>query len=153
MTPQELLDLVRYASNDGKQDSLMHALEGMQEQFRYLPREGMILLSERLGVPLSQVYSVATFYHVFSLEPRGKHILQVCTGTACHVRGAMSLINHIESRLGIIPGETSEDGMFTLETGNCLGACALGPVVMLDGEYEGKMDPKKLDRLTRGVSR
>lgn len=153
MTPADLIELVSFISEDSKHDSLMHALEDLQDRFRYLPQEGMILISERMGVPLSQVYSVATFYHAFSLAPRGRHTLQVCTGTACHVRGATGLLNHLESRLGLTPGDTSEDGMFTLETGNCLGACALGPVVVLDGEYEGKMTPRKLDRLAKQLSR
>jgi NADH:ubiquinone oxidoreductase subunit E len=153
LTQAGLRELVRYMGEDSRHNSLMRALEEMQDRFRYLPQEGMILLSEYLGIPLSQIYSVATFYHAFSLVPRGVHTIQICTGTACHVRCAMNLLNHIESRLGISPGETSEDGLFTLETGNCLGACALGPVVMLDGEYEGKMTPKRLDRITKRVSR
>jgi NADH-quinone oxidoreductase subunit E len=132
---------------DGADGSLMSVLEEIQARYRYLPREAMILVSDRLGVPLSQVYSVATFYHAFSLEPRGKHTVSVCTGTACHVRGAMQVLDRLETKLNVAPGETTHDREFTLETVNCLGCCALGPVVVLDGEYEGQMTTKKADKL------
>jgi NADH-quinone oxidoreductase subunit E len=131
----------------------MHVLEDVQRRYRYLPQDAMILVSERLGVPLSQVYSVATFYHAFSLLPRGLHTLQVCTGTACHVRGALQILDRLETQLGVEPGETTRDRLFTLETGNCLGACALGPVAVLDGEYEGQMTTKRVDRLLKRVLR
>jgi NADH-quinone oxidoreductase subunit E len=128
-------------------------LEEIQAQYRYLPREAMILVSERMGVPLSQVYSVATFYNAFSLVPRGKHTVCVCTGTACHVRGTVQILNHLETKLGIQPGETTRDRQFTLETVNCLGCCALGPVVVLDDEYEGQMTLKKVDVLLKRATR
>jgi NADH-quinone oxidoreductase subunit E len=130
-------------------DSLMAVLEEIQTQYRYLPQDAMILVSERLGLPLSQVYSVATFYHAFSLVPRGEHTIHVCTGTACHVRGAAQVLNRLHTRLGVGPGETTADRQFTLETVNCLGCCALGPVVVLDSEYQGRMTPKKADRLLK----
>jgi NADH-quinone oxidoreductase subunit E len=113
----------------------------------------MILVSERLGLPLSQVYSVATFYHAFSLTPRGKHTICVCTGTACHVRGTAQVLNRLETRLGVGPGGTTRDRQFTLETVNCLGCCALGPVVVLDGEYEGQMTIQKVDKLLKRAIR
>src|SRR5512139_2782735 len=93
---EELVETIR---QDGVDGSLMSVLEEIQARYRYLPREAMILISERLGVPLSQVYSVATFYHAFSLEPRGKHTVSVCTGTACHVRGAVQVLDHVETKL------------------------------------------------------
>jgi len=149
----EASDLAHVLEEQGKDASLMHVLEDVQRRYRYLPQEAMILVSERLGVPLSQVYSVATFYHAFSLLPRGLHTLQVCTGTACHVRGALQILDRLETQLGVEPGETTRDRLFTLETGNCLGACALGPVAVLDGEYEGQMTTKKVDRLLKRVMR
>ena len=144
--PSELAETIEQNMADA---SLVSILEEIQGRYRYLPREAMILVSERLGVPLSQVYSVATFYHAFSLVPRGRHTISVCTGTACHVRGAVQVLGRLETVLGIRPGETTRDRQFTLETVNCLGCCALGPVVVIDGEYEGQMTIKKVDRLLK----
>ena len=133
--------------------SLLATLVEVQSRYRYLPRDALILVSERLGVPLSQVYSVATFYNAFSLEPKGRHMFQVCTGTACHVRGAMQVLDRLETQLGIQAGQTSPDLEYTLETVNCLGACALGPIVVADGEYEGLMMASKVDRLLKRLKR
>jgi NADH-quinone oxidoreductase subunit E len=133
--------------------SLISALEEIQERYRYLPPEALILASERLGVPLSQAYSVATFYNAFSLKPKGKHCLYVCMGTACHVRGSPQVLDRLESKLGLKAGNTSRDYLFTLETVNCLGACALGPIVVTDEEYSGQMTPKKVDELIKNVLR
>jgi NADH-quinone oxidoreductase subunit E len=144
--PSELVETIE---KNGKGNSLIAVLEEIQAQYRYLPREAMILVSEKTGVPLSQVYSVATFYHAFSLVPRGKHTICVCTGTACHVRGAVQVLDRLETGLGIGPGGTTRDRQFTLETVNCLGCCALGPVVVLDDEYEGQMTTKKVDKLLK----
>jgi NADH-quinone oxidoreductase subunit E len=128
-------------------DSLMAVLEEIQRQYRYLPQDEMILVSERLGLPLSQVYSVATFYHAFSLVPRGRHEICVCVGTACHVRGAHRVLARLEERLGIQPGETTPNWDYSLDTVHCLGACALGPIVIVDGEYSGQMGIRKVDEL------
>ena len=144
--PRELAETIE---QKGADVSLISILDVIQGRYRYLPQEAMILVSERLGVPLSQVYSVATFYHAFSLVPRGKHTVSVCTGTACHVRGAVQVLDRLETRLGVGPGGTTRDRQFTLETVNCLGCCALGPVVVLDGEYEGQMTTKKVDKLMK----
>ena len=140
----------KVAVRDG---SLINALEEIQERFRYLPPEALILASERLGVPLSQAYSVATFYNAFSLKPKGKHCLNVCMGTACHVRGSLQVLERLESKLGIKTGRTTRDHLFTLETVNCLGACALGPIVVTDGEYSGQMTPQKTDQLLKNILR
>jgi NADH-quinone oxidoreductase subunit E len=143
----EINDIInRVALNDG---SLITALEEIQERYRYLPAEALILASERLGVPLSQAYSVATFYHAFSLKPKGKHCLNVCMGTACHVRGSPQILDRMESKLSIKAGGTTRDHLFTLETVNCLGACALGPIVVTDGEYSGQMTVQKTDTLLK----
>jgi NADH-quinone oxidoreductase subunit E len=133
--------------------SLIAALEAIQERYRYLPPEALILASERLGVPLSQTYSVATFYNAFSLTPKGKHCLNVCTGTACHVRGSLQVLDRLETKLGVKAGHTTRDRVFTLETVNCLGACALGPIVVTDGEYSGQMTPQKADILLKRILR
>jgi NADH-quinone oxidoreductase subunit E len=100
-----------------------------------------------MGIPLSRVYSVATFFKAFSLKPRGKHLINVCLGTACHVRGAARVLDKLERSLGIRSGETTEDCKFTLETVNCMGCCALGPVVKIDGQYFGEMGPEKVNPL------
>ncbi len=149
MVECEPVELVEIIEGNGAVTSIISALEEIQGRYRYLPQEALILVSERLGVPLSQVYSVATFYHAFSLVPRGKHTIRVCTGTACHVRGAVQVLNRLETRLGVESGETTRDRQFTLETVNCLGCCALGPVVVVDEEYEGQMTTKKVDRLLK----
>lgn len=129
--------------------SLMNVLERIQARYKYLPEDALILVSERLGVPLSQTYSVATFYNAFSLEPKGRHVVNVCMGTACNVRGSRKVLERISDKLGIQPGQTTEDGEFTLETVNCLGACALGPIVVVDGTYSGQMTVSKADALVR----
>jgi NADH-quinone oxidoreductase subunit E len=131
--------------------SLISALEEIQGRFRYLPPEALILASERLGVPLSQAYAVATFYHAFSLKPKGKHCMHVCMGTACHVRGSPQVLDRLESKLNIKAGDTTRDHVFTLETVNCLGACALGPIVVTDGEYSGQMTVQKADQLLKTI--
>ncbi len=137
----------------GHDGSLLAILFEVQDRFHFVPPEALILVSQRLGVPLSQAYSVATFYHAFSLTPRGRHLVHVCTGTACHVRGAAQVLDRLKTVLGIPPGETTQDRQFTLETVNCLGACALGPVVVLDGEYSGQMTAQRVDRLLKRVER
>ena len=149
----EPTELIGTMEKNGTGASLISVLEEIQARYRYLPREAMILVSERMGVPLSQVYSVATFYHAFSLVPRGHHTICVCTGTACHVRGAVQVLDRLETSLGVGPGGTTRDRQFTLETVNCLGCCALGPVVVLDDEYEGQMTASKVDKLLKRAMR
>jgi len=132
---------------EGKVGQLIPILQDIQAEFYYLPKEVLLQLSETMSIPISRVYSVATFFKAFSLEPRGKHIIDVCLGTACHVRGAAMLLDRIERSLGISRGETSGDSKFTLETVNCMGCCALGPVVRIDGKYFGRMKLDKVDPL------
>jgi len=126
---------------------LVSILQDTQAEYNYLPKEALIRISEGLGVPLSQVYSVATFFKAFSLKPRGRHLINVCLGTACHVRGAVRILEKIERELGIKPGDTTEDLKYTLETVNCVGACALGPIVIVDGNYSGEMKTDKVKTL------
>jgi NADH-quinone oxidoreductase subunit E len=120
---------------------LVDILHDIQAEGGYLPKEVLEEISHGLDVPLSRVYSVATFFKAFSLEPRGRHLINVCMGTACHVRGAVKVLEKIEQELGIKTGETTSDLKFTLETVNCVGACALGPMVIIGENYHGEMTP------------
>jgi len=133
--------------------SVIAILQDLQEKANYLPEGALRYVAERLEIPVSKVYSMATFYRAFSLDPRGKHLVHVCVGTACHVRGAVKVLDTAERELGICAGETDEQLEFTLETVSCLGACALGPVVVLDGGYHGEMNPAKVNRLLKRVRR
>lgn len=133
--------------------AIIAVLQDMQEEANFLPEGALRYVAERLDIPASKVYSLATFYRAFSLEPRGRHLVHVCTGTACHVRGAVKVLDTLEREIGIQAGETDENLEFTLETVNCLGACALGPVVVVDGEYYGEMNPAKVSRLLKRIHR
>jgi len=135
---------------DQAEHSLIAVLQDLQKEFNYLPQEALKLVSERLGVPYSQTYHVATFYKAFSLIPRGRHLITVCTGTACHVKGAPLILDALKRELGIGPGETTPDMEYTLETVNCLGSCALAPLVVIDGVYHGKMMGTKVLKLLKG---
>jgi NADH-quinone oxidoreductase subunit E len=127
--------------------SIIQILQDIQVEFNYLPKEALEYISLKLKIPLAKIYSIATFYAAFSLNPRGEHLCTVCMGTACHVRGAPNVLSRIEERLGIQAGETTKDNHFTLETVNCLGACALAPIVVVDGEYHGQTKVNKIDKL------
>jgi len=126
---------------------LIAVLEEIQAEYGYLTEESLRIVSKEIGRPLVDVYSVATFYRSFSLKPRGKHLIYACLGTACHVRGAPRVVEEFERQLGIKSGQTTEDMEFTLETVNCLGACALGPVVVIDGNYFSKVRKSKVSQL------
>jgi len=126
---------------------LIEVLQDVQELYGYIPQEAMNMVSQELGVPLMEVFRVANFYRAFSLTPRGKNVITVCTGTACHVRGANLLIDQIRGQLNIEPGKTTQDGQFTVESVNCLGACALGPVVVQNGSCCHHATPGKLRKL------
>lgn len=126
---------------------LVSILQDIQAEYNYLPKEALVEVSQTLGAPLSQVYSVATFFKAFSLEPRGRHLINVCLGTACHVRGAVRVLEAVERELDIKASKTTKDLKFTLETVNCVGCCALGPVVIVDGEYYGQMKTDKVKAL------
>jgi NADH-quinone oxidoreductase subunit E len=121
---------------------LVDILQDIQAETGYLPKEMLEETSRGLNVPQSRVYSVATFYRAFSLTPRGRHVINVCMGTACHVRGAVKVLESIQKQLGIKTGETTKDLKFTLETVNCVGACALGPMVIIGEDYHGEMTPE-----------
>ena len=130
---------------NGDRSQLVAILQDIQTEYYYLPKEALIQVSETMSIPVSRVYDVATFFKAFSLEPRGKHLINVCLGTACHVRGAARVLEKIELSLDIKRGGTTKDRKFTLETVNCMGCCAVGPAVKVDGEYFGQMSTDKVD--------
>ena len=130
---------------------LVEVLQDIQQAEGHLSQDAMCAVSERLSVPQIEVYRVANFYKAFSLQPRGKHVITVCMGTACHVRGAHRMLDEVAGQLGIEAGQTTDDQLFTVESVNCLGACALGPVVVLDGVYHDHMTPGKLRELIQSV--
>ena len=129
------------------QRALISLLLDIQDQFYYLPQEALERVAEKLGVPDIQVYQAARFYKAFSLKPRGKHLVTVCLGTACQVRGGVRIVEQIGRLLHILPGETTEDRLFTLQTVNCLGCCALGPVMVVDGTYYGNLVASKIEQV------
>jgi len=129
------------------QAALIGILMDVQGAYNYLPKESLEMVSDKLDIPLPNVYSVATFYKTFSLTPRGKHIIHVCMGTACHVRGAKRVLEGFERKLKISSGETTKDKAFTLETVNCLGACALAPLVVMDQKNYSKVNTVKMDKV------
>jgi len=137
---------------DEKKEFLICILQDIQTKYGYLPKDALTRVAEQLNIPLIQIYSVATFFKAFSLEPRGKHLINVCLGTACHVRRAERVLDKIKRDLGIEAGQTTGDRKFTLETVNCLGACALGPIMVLDGKYHGQMTTAKVDSILKKVN-
>ncbi len=145
---QELAEVDKIVGKYGGDSSaLIQVLLEIQRENRWLPKDALNLVSQRLGVPLTQVYQAATFYKAFSLMPRGKHSVTVCLGTACQVRGAPRLLDKVIEILKIKPGETSTDMRFSLDTVNCLGCCALGPVMVVDEEYHGKPTTKEIEQI------
>ena len=131
---------------------LVDILQDIQAETGYLPKEVLEETARGLGIPLSRVYSVATFFKAFSLKPRGRYLINVCMGTACHVRGAGKVVEKIEEELGIKRGETTPDLKFTLETVNCLGACALGPIVVVGEDYHGEMTPETVSSVLKNYN-
>ena len=136
----------------GDRSALIDVLHDTQSEIGYLPREALDQVSAGLDVPLSRVYSVATFFKAFSLEPRGRHLINVCMGTACHVRGADKVLEKMEKVLKIKKGGNTPDLRFTLETVNCVGACALGPMVIIGEDYHGEMTPDKVGEVLKNYS-
>ncbi len=125
----------------GKEGFLIQLLLDIQNELNWIPREVIDLISEKFQIPISQIYRVASFYQAISLTPIGRHIVQVCMGTACHVRGSKKILNNLCSTLKIEEGETTEDMRFTLRRVNCLGCCAMGPVILIDKDHHGKITP------------
>jgi len=132
-----------------RKEKIIQILSDVQKIYNYLPQDVLQYVSQRLRHPLGEIYSIATFYAAFSLKPRGEHLVTVCMGTACHVRGAPAVLKRLEERLGVKAGGTTEDNQFTLKTVNCLGACALAPIVVIDDEYHGQTTVNKVDKLVK----
>jgi len=130
-----------------KSTALIMVLQDIQRHYRYLPKPALEMLAQKMDLPIAQVYGVATFFRAFSLKPKGKHHICVCTGTACHVRQANVIVDKFQRDLAINPGGTTPDLKFSLETVNCLGACALGPLVTVDDSFYGNMTVSKVDRI------
>jgi NADP-reducing hydrogenase subunit HndA len=128
-----------------RQGALIPILHEAQELYGYLPLEVQKTISEGLNVPLSEIYGVATFYTRFSLQPKGKNTIQVCLGTSCYVKGSEKVLERVKNRLGINEGETTEDGLFSLDTTRCIGACGLAPVMMINEDVYGKVTPDMID--------
>lgn len=129
--------------------ALISILQDIQEEYNYLPQEALNIVSKTLGIPLIDIVGVATFYRAFSLEPRGEHLVTVCMGTACHVRGGPNILEEFERKLNIKTDETTGDGQFSLETVACLGCCAIGPVVIVDGNYYAQTSIRKVDAILK----
>jgi NADH-quinone oxidoreductase subunit E len=127
--------------------ALIGIIQDVQKLENYLPKEVLVYISEKLELPLSRIYNVATFYKSFSLQPRGRHLIKVCVGTACHLNGALQNQEQIERSLHICEGETTPDRMFSFETVNCLGTCALAPVTMVGDDYYGETTPGAIEKI------
>lgn len=137
------------AKHNKEKRALIAILQDIQAEYNYLPRPALQLVSRCLDIPLIDVVGVATFYRAFSLTPRGEHVVTVCLGTACHVRGGPKILNEFEKKLNIKAGETTKDNRFTLETVACLGCCAIGPVVVVDGNYYSQTTIGKVDSIIK----
>jgi len=155
MNPEAVYKILEKHSQD--RDGVISILTDIQSRYGYLPEEALRIVAEETGRSLVDIYGVATFYRAFSLKPRGNHLVSCCLGTACHVRGAPSIAEELQKQLQIRSGETTADREFTLETVNCLGACALGPVVVVDGHYFSSVKKKRvreiLDKAREGLDR
>ncbi|MCB2188867.1 MAG: NADH-quinone oxidoreductase subunit NuoE [Deltaproteobacteria bacterium] len=130
-----------------RQADLIPALQRVQEEFGYVPPPSLEVIAGHLGLFPAQVQGVVSFYHMFFTEPRGRHVVTVCRGTACHVKGGKGVLRVVQKILGLADGETSEDYQFTLETVACLGACALSPVMVVDGRVFGRLNPKRIENV------
>ena len=133
-----------------KRENLLAVLQDVQENENYLSKDTLKTVSEEFSVPLSEIFSLATYYKAFSLKPKGKYIIFVCMGTACYVRGSGKILQILEIELGIKAGDTTPDGLFTIETVNCLGACALGPLMVVNNDYHGEMTSAKVEKVLKG---
>lgn len=134
----------------GDASALIQVLLDIQKECRWLPPEALERVEEKLGVPMSAIRRVATFYKAFSLVPKGRHGIRVCTGTSCHVRGAGRVLSAVREAAGIVPGETDPDGRYSLETVNCLGCCAAGPVMVVDGHMHASLSPSDAAETLKG---
>jgi NADH:ubiquinone oxidoreductase subunit E len=134
-----------------KRGILIHAFQSIQKEYNYLPEDVLKALAKKLDIPLVEVYSTASFYKHFYFKPRGRNVVCVCTGTACHVRGASKVLEKVEESFGVKPGETTPDLSMTLETVGCVGCCGLAPVVTVNDEIVGDLNPKKVGEVIKMV--
>jgi NADH-quinone oxidoreductase subunit E len=151
MTEDQILDKIigKYQNQTGV---LIQLLLDIQQELNWIPKEAIKKINQKLKIPVSEIYRVASFYTALSLKPRGRHLVRVCAGTACYVRGGPRILDSVERTLGIKAGETTSDGKFSLETVNCLGCCALGPVVEIDKQYHGKLSCSNVEKLLSGYN-
>jgi NADH:ubiquinone oxidoreductase subunit E len=145
----ELDDLIETQFGSDKENLIM-ILQAIQRRYNYLPKASLTYLAEKVGVPLSQIYGIATFYASFSLEPRGRNLITVCLGTACHVRGASRVHDQLRQELHIQNGQTTTDGRFTLESVRCIGCCSLGPVVKINEDVHARLSPDEATKILGG---
>jgi len=145
----DYLELDRIIEDEYENDpeNLIMILQAIQNHYNYLPQPALSYLSVKIGVPYSKIYGVATFYSTFSLEPRGRHIISVCLGTACHVRGGERIRERLTANLGIGDGQTTEDSRFTMESVRCIGCCSLGPVVKIDEDMHGRLSSDQIGKI------
>ena len=151
MTPHKLDNIL--SRHDNSDANLLSIMQDIQDEENWLPRDTLEVVARKLEVPMTRVYRLATFFKSLSLEPRGKHICQVCIGTTCHVRGAPKLVDKIELDMDVKAGQTTEDMLFTMETVGCVGACALGPLVVVDKEYHGHLTVEGLGKILRKLKK
>lgn len=133
----------------GKPESILAIMQDIQKEYNYVPRLAISLVSRHVGIPVSRVYAMASFYKAFSLTPKGRFVFRVCDGTACHLKSSETLVDQLQNKLGVRPGETSDDGMYSVETVNCLGACALAPVMVVNGRVYGKVSPGDIEQIIK----
>jgi len=145
---KEVVDIILEKYNY-RPETIIMILQDVQQHYNYLPKEVLEYVSEKMSIPLMQIYGIATFYKTFSLKPKGKCHICICQGTACHVKGAPLLLERIHSELGIRPGETTPDGEFSLELVRCVGACSLAPVVVVGSDVHGNVTQRKLLKILK----
>lgn len=136
-----------------KRTALISILHDVQDRYKYLPEEALRMVASRLKMDINEIYGVATFYKSFSLVPKGKHSITLCMGTACHVRGGPKILRELQNLLHIEPGQTTPDKQFSLNVVNCLGVCAIGPVMMVDGKFYGEMNPMKAKKVVEKIDK
>jgi len=142
----ELDDLIEKDFEKDKENLIM-ILQAIQKRYTYLPEPALNYLATKIGIPISKIYGVATFYATFKLKPRGRNIISVCRGTACHVRGSQQVFDKVEKELNISDGETTKDNRFTLETVRCIGGCSLGPMVKINDDMYGRLSSEKIKKI------
>ncbi|MGD9973777.1 MAG: NAD(P)H-dependent oxidoreductase subunit E [Desulfatirhabdiaceae bacterium] len=147
-----VLDRIIQEEYGGMREKMIMMMQAIQRHYHFLPEPALVYLGQVLGVPVIRIYEVATFYASFSLVPKGKHILHICTGTACHLKGSGGMVRHVAGKLGIEPGMTTPDREITMETVNCLGACAVAPVVVMDETYHPKATVGLLNELIENIN-